>query len=73
VSARTYTVRELARELAVSERDVHATADRLNLPYDLRHGVNRKGEPIARRVYLRALVDPALDERGRRSQRGTAA
>jgi hypothetical protein len=73
MSARTYTVRELARELAVSERDVHATADRLNLPYDLRHGVNRKGEPIARRVYLRALVDPALDERGRRSQRGTAA
>jgi hypothetical protein len=73
MSARTYTVRELARELACSERDVHATADRLNLPYDLRHGVNRKGEPIARRVYLRALVDPALDERGRRSQRGTAA
>jgi hypothetical protein len=73
MSARTYTVRELARELAVSERDVHATADRLNLPYDLRHGVNRKGEPISRRVYLRALVDPALDERGRRSQRGTAA
>jgi hypothetical protein len=73
MSAHIYTVKELARILAVSDNELHATADRLNLPYDLRHGVNRKGEPIARRVYLRALVDPALDERGRRSQRGTAA
>jgi hypothetical protein len=66
-----YTVRELGRLLAVSNAQVHATADRLHLPYDIRHTVNRHGQPIVRRVYLRTPIDAALDEMGRHPQRRT--
>lgn len=68
-----YTVRQLARELACSHDDVHATADRLRLPYDVRHGVSKAGKPIVRRVYLRVPVDAALDEIGRQNVRRGAA
>lgn len=71
-SAHAYTVRALARLLRCSDHDVHATVDRLGLPYDERHGVNKDGDPIVRRVYLKAPVDAALDELGRRSVRGAA-
>lgn len=62
-----YTVRQLARVLRVSNNLVHSTADRLGLPFDERDGVDKDGNPIKRRVYLRVPVDAALDEIGRRS------
>jgi hypothetical protein len=65
-------VRQLARELACSDKDLHATADRLKLPYDVRHGVDKGGAAIVRRVYLRVPVDAALDEIGRQSVRSVA-
>jgi hypothetical protein len=64
-----YTVRQLGRLLRVDDRKVHATADRLGLPFDERHGVDKNGNPIVRRVYLRVSVDAALDERGRLAAR----
>ena len=67
-----YTARQLARQLACSDKAVHETADRLHLPYDVRHGVDKTGAPIVRRVYLRAPVDAALDEIGRQKIRGAA-
>lgn len=69
-----YTVRELARRLRVDDRKVHAEADRLNLPHIDRDGVDKDGQAIVRRVYLRVPIDAALDEMGRQSQRkGSAA
>lgn len=68
-SEHAYTVRTLARILRCSDRHVHATADRLGLPFDERHGVDKDGRPIVRRVYLKAPIDAALDERGRLAAR----
>lgn len=69
VNPHAYTVRQLARLLRIDDRKVHETADRLGLPYDERHGVDKYGRPIVRRVYLKVSVDAALDERGRLSAR----
>lgn len=66
------TVKQLASLLSCRHGDVHATADRLGIPFDLRYGVDQHGDPIARRVYLRAAVDAALDEIGRQKVRGAA-
>lgn len=65
VSVYAYTAREMARRLACSSDDVHATVDRLGIPYDIRDGVNKHGEPIVRRVYLKAPVDEFFLEWGR--------
>jgi hypothetical protein len=67
-----YTVVQLAKLMSCQQRHVHATADRLRLPYDRREGVDKNGNPIVRRVYLKAPIDAALDEMGRSSQRGAA-
>lgn len=63
------TVTELATELSCRKEKVHEEADRLGLPHVVRHGVNGRGEPIVRRVYLRKPIEAALDEMGRKSQR----
>lgn len=60
-----YTKRALARVLACKTDDAYSTADRRGIPYDERHGVDKDGKPIVRRVYLKAAVDEAVLEWGR--------
>ena len=60
---------ELARLLSCSNDQVHATADRLGIPHDERETVRADGSTRRYRVYLRAEVMAALDERGRASAR----
>jgi hypothetical protein len=69
VNTNRFTVDELARELAVNRGRVHDEADKLGLPYLTRDGVDKHGNPIVRRVYLRKPILAALDEMGRNSQR----
>jgi hypothetical protein len=71
------TKAELANALYCRETDAYTIADRaLNgdpIPYIERDGIDGKGNPTVRRVYLRSVVLAALDEWGRAAARRKAS
>ena len=68
------TQEELAKILGGCRPDrAYAIADDFNIPYIKREGVRANGETYTRRVYIRPLIDSALDEHARKEVRRGAA